>query len=43
MANGPAIAWMAEADGINLSGTTTRYEYTGHTFEQMQGWAWQSV
>ena len=39
----PQLAWMAEPDG-NISWYNERwYEYTGTTFEQMQGWGWQSV
>jgi len=44
MANGiPQLAWMAEADGSIFWYNQRWYEYTGTTFEQMQGWAWQSV
>jgi PAS domain S-box-containing protein len=44
MANGiPQLAWMAEADGSVFWYNQRWYEYTGTTFEQMQGWAWQSV
>ena len=39
----PQLAWMAEPDG-NITWYNRRwYEYTGSTFEQMQGWGWQSV
>ena len=39
----PQLVWMAEADG-NITWYNRRwYEYTGSTFEQMQGWGWQSV
>ena len=44
MANGiPQLAWMAEADGHIFWYNQRWYEYTGTTFEQMEGWAWQSV
>jgi hypothetical protein len=44
MANGiPQLAWMAEADGSIFWYNRRWYEYTGTTFEQMQGWAWQKV
>jgi PAS domain S-box-containing protein len=44
MANGiPQLAWMAEADGSIFWYNQRWYEYTGTTFEQMQGWGWQSV
>jgi PAS domain S-box-containing protein len=44
MANGiQQLAWMAEADGSIFWYNQRWYEYTGTTFEQMQGWAWQSV
>jgi PAS domain S-box-containing protein len=44
MANGiPQLAWMAEADGHIVWYNQRWYEYTGTTFEQMEGWAWQSV
>ena len=37
------LAWMATADG-NLFWYNDRwYEYTGSTFESMQGWGWQKV
>ena len=39
----PQLAWMATADG-NLFWYNDRwYEYTGSTFESMQGWGWQKV
>ena len=37
------LAWMAEADGSVYWYNQQWYEYTGTTFEQMQGWGWQSV
>jgi PAS domain S-box-containing protein len=44
MANGiPQLAWTAEADGSIVWYNTRWYEYTGTSFEQMQGWGWQSV
>ena len=44
LANGiPQLAWMAEADGHIFWYNRRWYEYTGTTFEQMEGWAWQSV
>ena len=44
LANGiPQLAWMAEADGHIFWYNQRWYEYTGTTFEQMEGWAWQSV
>ncbi len=44
MANGiPQLAWMAEADGSIFWYNERWYEYSGTTFEQMQGWGWQSV
>ena len=39
----PQLAWMANPDG-SISWYNRRwYEYTGTTFEQMEGWGWQSV
>ena len=44
MANGiPQLAWMAEADGSIFWYNQRWYDYTGTTFQQMQGWGWQSV
>ncbi len=44
MANGiPQLAWMADPDGHIFWYNQRWYEYTGTTFEQMQGWAWQTV
>jgi PAS domain S-box-containing protein len=44
MANGiPQLAWMAEADGHIFWYNQRWYEYTGTTFQQMEGWAWQTV
>ncbi|KAA5539461.1 PAS domain S-box protein [Roseiconus nitratireducens] len=39
----PQLAWSARPDG-NIDWFNDRwYEYTGTTFEDMQGWKWQSV
>jgi PAS domain S-box-containing protein len=44
MANGiPQLAWMAESDGHIFWYNQRWYEYTGTSFEQMEGWAWQTV
>jgi len=44
MANGiPQLAWMAEADGRIFWYNQRWYEYTGTTFEEMEGGAWQTV
>jgi PAS domain S-box-containing protein len=44
MLNGiPQLAWMAEADGHIFWYNQRWYEYTGTSFEQMEGWGWQSV
>jgi PAS domain S-box-containing protein len=44
MANSiPQLAWTAEADGSIFWYNQRWYEYTGTTFEQMEGWGWQSV
>ena len=44
MANGiPQLAWMAEADGHIFWYNQRWYDYTGTTFEKMEGWGWQSV
>jgi len=37
------LAWMAEPDGHIFWYNRRWYEYTGTTFEQMEGWGWQSV
>jgi len=39
----PHLAWMANPDGHIFWFNRRWYEYTGTTFEQMQGWRWQSV
>ncbi len=44
LANGiQQLAWMAGPDGSIFWYNQRWYEYTGTTFEQMQGWGWQSV
>jgi PAS domain S-box-containing protein len=44
LANGiPQLAWMAEPDGHIFWYNQRWYEYTGTTFEQVQGWGWQTV
>lgn len=37
------LAWMANADGWIYWYNKTWYEYTGTTFEEMEGWGWQLV
>ena len=39
----PQMAWMASADGALFWYNRRWYDYTGTTFEQMQGWGWQHV
>lgn len=39
----PQLAWMAGHDGAIFWYNQRWYEYTGTTFEQMQGWGWRSV
>ena len=41
--NIPNLAWMADADGWIFWYNKQWYEYTGTTFEEMQGWGWQKV
>ena len=44
LANGiPQLTWMAEPDGHIFWYNQRWYDYTGTTFEQMQGWGWQTV
>jgi PAS domain S-box-containing protein len=44
MVNGiPQLAWMADPDGLIFWYNQRWYEYTGTTFGQMEGWAWESV
>ena len=39
----PQLVWMADTDG-NVRWYNQRwYDYTGTTFEQMQGWGWQKA
>ncbi len=39
----PQLAWMAHPDGEIFWYNRGWYEYTGTTFEDMQGWGWKSV
>lgn len=39
----PQLAWMANPDGDIFWYNQRWYDYTGTTFEEMQGWGWQSV
>jgi two-component system cell cycle sensor histidine kinase/response regulator CckA len=39
----PQLCWMAHADGSTFWFNQRWYDYTGSTFEQMQGWGWQAV
>ncbi|MDQ6802360.1 MAG: PAS domain S-box protein [Acidobacteriota bacterium] len=39
----PQLGWTALPDGFIDFYNRGWYEYTGTTFEQMQGWGWQSV
>ncbi len=41
--NIPNLAWMADAEGGIFWYNQQWYDYTGTTFEQMQGWGWQKV
>jgi PAS domain S-box-containing protein len=41
--NLPDLAWTARPDGAVDYYNHRWYEYTGTTFEQMQGWGWKSV
>jgi PAS domain S-box-containing protein len=41
--NIPNLAWMAKADGSVYWYNKKWYEYTGTTFEEMQGWGWKAV
>jgi PAS domain S-box-containing protein len=41
--NLPALAWTARADGHIDYYNRRWYEYTGTTFEAMQGWGWQRL
>jgi PAS domain S-box-containing protein len=39
----PQLAWMANPDGHIFWYNRRWYDYTGTTFEEMEGWGWQSV
>ncbi len=39
----PQLAWMANPDGSVIWYNRRWYEYTGTSFEQMEGWGWQAV
>ena len=39
----PAMCWMADAEGSIFWYNHRWYDYTGSTFEQMEGWGWQLV
>ncbi len=39
----PQLAWMTRPDGHIFWYNRRWYEYTGTTFEDMQGWGWRSV
>ncbi len=39
----PQLAWMTRADGWIYWYNQRWYDYTGTTFEKMQGWGWQAV
>jgi PAS domain S-box-containing protein len=39
----PQLAWMANPNGSIIWYNRRWYEYTGTTFEQMNGWGWRSV
>jgi PAS domain S-box-containing protein len=41
--NLPELAWSARADGYVDFYNRRWYEYTGTSFEQMQGWGWKGV
>ncbi len=41
--NLPELAWSAQPDGHIDFYNRRWYEYTGTTFEQMQGWGWKAV
>ena len=44
MADGiPQLAWMAKPDGHIFWYNQRWYEYTGTTFDQMEGWGWERV
>lgn len=39
----PQLAWIAAADGSVTWYNRGWYDYTGKTFEQLEGWGWQTV
>jgi PAS domain S-box-containing protein len=39
----PQMVWMAKPDGHIFWYSQRWYDYTGTTFEEVQGWGWQSV
>jgi len=39
----PQLAWMAKADGALFWYNRRWYDFTGTTFDEMQGWGWQQV
>ena len=39
----PQLAWMARPDGHLFWFNQRCYDYSGATFEQLEGWGWQSV
>ena len=41
--NLPELAWTAQADGHIDYYNRRWYDYTGTTFEEMQGWGWEKV
>lgn len=41
--NIPTLCWMAGPDGSIFWYNSRWYDYTGTTFEQMQGWGWAQV
>ncbi|MBA3459587.1 MAG: PAS domain-containing protein [Deltaproteobacteria bacterium] len=41
--NLPELAWTAQPDGFIDFYNRRWYEYTGTTFEEMQGWGWETV
>ncbi|UIE39088.1 PAS domain-containing sensor histidine kinase [Leptodesmis sichuanensis] len=41
--NIPQLAWMADATGSLFWYNQRWFDYTGTTFEQMQGWGWRKV
>jgi PAS domain S-box-containing protein len=39
----PQLVWMGEPDGHIFWYNQRWYDYTGRTFEEMEGWGWQSI